>query len=364
MTDTTETPPVPPGGPGGQWQALHIFYAANPRPLLLQCVRPLVDGLKAEGLLEGYFFINYWLEGPHIRLRLKPAAEAATEEVRVRAQRAVGDFLRARPALYDVEASGFRAEMYNTLFGLEYREEEKGRYLGADGRMRLRDNNTCSFEPYEPEYGKYGGPAGVALAEWHFGHSSDLVIDALGTLNLHLRTVALGTAAQLMLVMAGSFLRDRDAVTEYVDAYHRFWHKSFAGTDLIGSEEYEKGYEAMPAGLGRRFGSVLEAIWQRETDRLPAFLRGWAAHCTESARRAADLAVRGELVFRPWDDSRDERVTDPAHALPRLLFPYMHMTNNRLHMTIRDEAYLSYVLGRALREEQAADPAAPSGGRG
>ena len=28
----------------------------------------------------------------------------------------------------------------------------------------------------------------------------------------------------------------------------------------------------------------------------------------------------------------------------------MHMTNNRLHVTITDEAYLSYMLGRALRE--------------
>ena len=29
------------------------------------------------------------------------------------------------------------------------------------------------------------------------------------------------------------------------------------------------------------------------------------------------------------------------------------MTNNRLHVTIRDEAYLSYVLGRVLREPAA-----------
>jgi hypothetical protein len=33
-----------------------------------------------------------------------------------------------------------------------------------------------------------------------------------------------------------------------------------------------------------------------------------------------------------------------------LLSPYLHMTNNRLTATVRDEAYLSYVLSRALRE--------------
>ena len=37
-------------------------------------------------------------------------------------------------------------------------------------------------------------------------------------------------------------------------------------------------------------------------------------------------------------------------ALVRVLSPYLHMTNNRFHVTIRDEAYLSYVMGRALRD--------------
>ncbi|CAM5695242.1 Lantibiotic biosynthesis protein OS=Streptomyces microflavus OX=1919 GN=Smic_30460 PE=4 SV=1 [Streptomyces microflavus] len=60
----------------GAWQATHVFYAANPRPFLLHCVRPLVAELEADGLLAGYFFINYWLEGPHVRLRLKPSSPA------------------------------------------------------------------------------------------------------------------------------------------------------------------------------------------------------------------------------------------------------------------------------------------------
>jgi Lantibiotic biosynthesis dehydratase C-term len=34
----------------------------------------------------------------------------------------------------------------------------------------------------------------------------------------------------------------------------------------------------------------------------------------------------------------------------RLLSPYMHMTNNRLGATLSDEAYLAYVLARALRD--------------
>ncbi|MFJ9030605.1 lantibiotic dehydratase C-terminal domain-containing protein [Streptomyces sp. NPDC102274] len=347
--------PVP--GPGAaDWQAVHIFYAANPQPLLVNCVRPLVADLTAGGLLAGHFFINYWLEGPHVRLRLKPVDATATPEVRRRAEEAISGFLRARPALYEVD-SGFLNEFYNTLFEIEFPEGDRGAFMNEDGRMNLRPNNSFSYEPYEPEYGKYGGPAGIELAEWHFAHSSDLVMDAFRTMNLHLRTVLLGTSAQLMMVMAGCFLREREELGEYLDRYYEFWHNAFPGTGFIGSKEYDKNYAAMAPGLGRRFEGIRRAVRTGELGSLPAFLRGWAEHCLELRTRAEELTVGGELVFRSWDGTRDERVTDPAVAIPLLLSPYMHMTNNRLHVTIRDEAYLSHVLGRVLREDTVTPPA-------
>lgn len=80
--------------PPGEWIALHVFYAASPQPMLVNCVRPLVDGLTADGLLAGHFFINYWLEGPHVRLRLRPARAEAAPEVKRRAEEALTAFLR------------------------------------------------------------------------------------------------------------------------------------------------------------------------------------------------------------------------------------------------------------------------------
>ncbi|KOV59016.1 MULTISPECIES: lantibiotic dehydratase C-terminal domain-containing protein [Streptomyces] len=343
----------------GAWQAIHIFYAANPQPMLVNCVGPLISGLDDDGLLAGHFFINYWLEGPHVRLRLRPVSEEATAEVRRRAETAIADFLRSRPALYEVD-SGFLNEFYNTLFEIEFPEGDRGDFMGDDGRMRLRPNNSQSYEPYEPEYGKYGGPAGVALAEWHFAHSSDLVIEAFATMNLHLRTVLLGTSAQLMMVMAGCFLPDDDELADYLESYYEFWHKAFPGTGFIGSTEYDRSYAEMAPRLGRRFAEIRRAVATDRLDRLPAFLRGWAEHCLELRKRAVALAEAGDLVFRSWDGTRDERVTDPAVALPLLLSPYMHMTNNRLHVTIRDEAYLSHVLGRVLRSGTAAAAEAAS----
>ncbi|MCZ4124577.1 lantibiotic dehydratase C-terminal domain-containing protein [Streptomyces sp. H39-S7] len=344
----TTPPPTAPG----PWQALHIFYAASPRPLLLECVKPLVEELTAEGLLSGHFFINYWLQGPHVRLRLQPSSAAATGQVRERAYTAVEAFLRRRPALYEVKA-GFLADLYNTLFELEYTEDQRERLMGSDGRMLLRDNNSASFEAYEPEYGKYGGSAGVALAEWHFEHSSDLVVESLRSMNLHLRTVLLGVSAQLMMVMSAVFLGEEEEIARFLEHYHAFWDGAFSDTNFTARKGYDRAYTDMGPELGRRFGEIRSAIARGTDHELPGFLRGWAAHCRELAGRVGELAVRGELEFQSWSGGEDFRVTDPVRALPILMSPYMHMTNNRMSVTIRDEAFLSYVLARALRESGA-----------
>jgi Lantibiotic biosynthesis dehydratase C-term len=336
----------------GDWQAFHIFYSANPRPLLLQCVEPLVKALTIENLLAGYFFINYWLEGPHLRLRLRPSSPEAGAPVRQRANQAIADFLRKRPALYEVPP-GFLDDLYSTFIELEYSKDQRARLMGPDGKMRLRKSNTFSLERYEPEYGKYGGPAGVGLAEWHFQRSSDLVIAAARTVNLHLRTVALGFAAQLMAVMSSCLIPDEDALAEFLESYRDYWNEASTGTATGAESDFADAYDTIGAPLAQRFQRIRAAVADGALDQLPGTQRAWAQHCLELRGRALDLTRRGELVFRSWAGNKDERITDPALTLPRLLSPYLHMTNNRLSLGIRDEAYLSYVLTRALREPNA-----------
>ena len=349
IPEAAATAVTDPATEPGQWQAIHVYYGAIRQAMLTTCVKPLIEGLRQDGLIDGYFFINYWLEGPHLRLRLKPCSASVTDEVVGRAQQAIAAFLRTRPALYEARSDMF-VELYSTLFDLEFTPEERSRYVGPDGRMLFRDNNTFSSEPYEPEYAKYGGVAGVALAEWHFQHSTDLVIDILRTMNVHLRTVVLGIAAQLMMVMSTTFLPDAATTAEYLQRYHDFWNSAFDSTTFVQPEGYDLAYQAMGTGVQARFSAVRSALALGATDRLPAFLRAWAEHCAELRSRVAALAEVGELSFTAWDGTGTEQTDDPAEAASRLLSPYMHMTNNRLGVTLADEAYLSHVLARALRE--------------
>lgn len=365
---TIETP-LRSSSQTGAWQAIHIFYASDPKPLLTECVAPLVADLRDRGLLAGYFFINYWLEGPHVRLRLRPVTHDATAAVCQIAEAAIGEFLARRPALYAVD-SDFLVSFYDDMFRLEYSEEERIARYGKDGKMPLRPNNTYHHIPYEPEYDKYGGPEGVALAEWHFEHSSDLVLDLIERTNLHLRTFTLGLATQLMMIMSATFLRDRGRIAAFMKRYHHFWYDWFQLAAPKRDSAYEDNYAEASDGLRRRFEEIFEAVTSGQGDQLTGFGRVWARHCAELRARVVAHAEQGRLLFPDPEEFasyqagsrpgvRREPVTDPDLALRVLLSPYMHMTNNRLGANVVDESYLSYLQFRMLGEDAGA-PAEPA----
>ncbi|WP_433497723.1 lantibiotic dehydratase C-terminal domain-containing protein [Sphaerimonospora sp. CA-214678] len=341
----------------GEWQAVHIFYSSDSKPLLTECVAPLVRDLRDRGLLARYFFINYWLEGPHVRLRLKPARPELTDEVRRSTEEAIEAFLKRRPALYEMDAESM-GEFYDEMFRLEYSEEERIARYGESGKMPFRLNNSYHYFAYEPEYRKYGGEEGVALAEWHFEHSSDLVLELVETTNVHLRTVMLGLATQLMMIMSATFLREQDEIAAFMDDYHHFWHDWFKLGNEQRDAQYESNLRESLPDLRRRFGEIHQAVTSAELNRLTTFGRAWAQHCADLRAKVVEYAESGKLLFPVRDVSGRrqfhgrgvvgyEPITDPEVALRILLSPYMHMTNNRLGASLVDESYLSYMLCRA-----------------
>jgi hypothetical protein len=355
--DIVDKPQVQPAPPPGEWQALHIFYSANSQPLLTDCVAPLVHDLRSRGLLEMYFFINYWMEGPHVRLRLKPAAEAAVPAVRTAAETAIQDFLSSRPALFDYDQDLLKVQ--DSLLVTEYPDEEERRRMYPGGRVPVQDNNTFHYRPYQPEYGRYGGPVGVALAERHFEFSSDLVIKLLQTTNVHIRPVLLGLAAQLMMISTSTFLRDTDFMVSFLERYHNYWSSSFGldywssspDTVIDGTALYRTCYDSMKDVLTTRFIDTHNTIQRGELDRLTGFRAIWARHWETLREQVLEVGTAGKLMFIKNGTSRAPKaISNPDPLLPHLLASYMHMTNNRLGLSIADEAYLSYVLACTLKD--------------
>ncbi|MGH3899768.1 MAG: thiopeptide-type bacteriocin biosynthesis protein [Pseudonocardiaceae bacterium] len=340
-----------------EWVALHAFYASDANPMIVDAVRPLVAELRRDQLINRWFFIKYWQEGPHVRVRLRPSCPELQDEVTARAIGALETFLQQRPALYDTSIDG-TDDMYKKMYIAEYGEEKWAQEYGVDGRMPLRPNNSVAVMRYEPEYDRYGGPVGMDIAECHFERSSDFVAKLLTTSNPHVRPVLLGLAAQLSLMTVYTFLRDDAAVRRFFERYRRFWETSYQEPSDGYHSSFDKSYAVTKATLCERINRIRDLVTGDRGQAVSQMEQTWLIQARELRERVLTAAQHGELSFPSADRHGQTMLEDPEALATVLLSSYIHMTNNRLGIAILDEIYLSYLVERALGPDaELAEPA-------
>jgi thiopeptide-type bacteriocin biosynthesis protein len=170
---------------GHRWLTAQLFYHGSLDLLLCELVLPLVRELRDGGLLERYFFLRYWLGGPHVRLRLLPV-DGAGADVRAAVVRDCDRFFATRPA-----PDGLTPDAYERLARNLARAEPDAETLA------LQPNNSVQFTDYRPERHKYGTGPALAAVERHFEQSSDLALDVVQSRTPMRRRQLLALAALL-----------------------------------------------------------------------------------------------------------------------------------------------------------------------
>lgn len=324
------------------WDSLHIFYNSDPYRLLTDCISPLVKTLTERGDLDSYFFIRYWENGPHVRLRFRPTSERLRDAVTSEITNALQGFLRQRPSMFKVP-SKFMHPAFQKQFIAEYSEEELYQKYGPEGHIPYRPNNSVAAIQYYPEHHRYGGPAGVAVAERYFQKSSDFVLEQLSGPNGSDFGVLLGHAFRFFLYWCQVFLNPEE-VPAFCQSYYRAW----LGAANVDKKDFE-------AGIARKF------------DRQRQSLHGALTHCTHVTQdpngESIDHRWVRELASIKRDvDALDLSLTEPAISdtisqvgrYHYLLPSYIHMHNNRLGLAVSDEPYVAYLALRLFQEQERA----------
>jgi|SRR5579863_1520390 len=337
------------------WMSIHIFYYGSPDALIVNCIAPLIEELRKRDLLHRYFFIKYWMEGPHVRLRLLPAGQDCEAEIQSITEQAITSYLKQRPALYQPDAKAL-SPFYKSLFIAEYGQAKWLEKYGEDGMISIRPNNSFAYIPYEPEYFRYGGIDGIELAEWHFDQSSDIIIELLREVNVRVPTILLGISIQLSLPLFYGFFADDQQVMDAFDNYIGFWQNNYSSSGNF--EAYNKKYQRMAPYLQQR---ILEIKRQMvtHTATLTPIEAAWKAHIHELHTRVDSfIADRSARLMDGWIDETGEsaidaplRNQDTKNVYHILLNSYIHMTNNRLGVTIPHEVYLAFLLKQALGDQ-------------
>lgn len=335
------------------WMAGHLHFSGNPNPMLYELVGPFLKAARRDGLIDGFFFIRYWTEGQHIRVRMRPTEGVDRRELQADFERATHEFLARRPFL--LPAMQLESpEALKTTFLAEYPESKWNDLYGANGTMPLHEPNQLLWTQYEPEFGRYGGIHGMTLSERHFESSSNLIFTLLETSNLHIRSITLGAAAQVMTSMMLALLGSVPATLAFLENYERRWRTGWGGLYAPRAASFEEAFRTQADTIVPRVESIAHATQSALNDPTRpdrSYLESWARECRSVRREIEELASAGLLTFpRQRDSELWDFQPDPEIATRGLAFSYVHMMNNRLGVPIVDEIYLSYLLRRAIEE--------------
>jgi thiopeptide-type bacteriocin biosynthesis protein len=325
------------------WIAAHIFYYAHADGLLTECVSPLVEQMRNQGLVRRFFFIRYWENGPHIRLRLSPASPENEAEIKALVEERCHEYFQRRPALFefDIEET---APRYRAMYEMEYGKEAYVAKYGEEP-MPFYPSNSVQYLPYEQEFVRYAGPHGMDFSEGHFDVSSRLVLDTVRNCNLHVRSVLLGNSFQMILLLSNSVwqtdARVRDFLESYVAMWTGFQEKGLRPQQML--DLYDRKYDGLSDRLKKRVLHV-KSLFADQAAATP-IERAWLDHGREILAGITELWEQEKLELP--EDSRDL-----DGALRYLMRSYIHMTNNRLGTTVQDEIYLCH-LGKKVLESLA-----------
>jgi len=308
------------------WLSAHLFLnddgaraVAPGDRVILGVVAPLARHCLREGWIRRFFFLRYHHLGLHIRVRLQGTPEVLQQQV--------------RPAL----------ERAARLDG-QVRVDE----IGPLHPSTHPDILHLRWMSYEPEVQRYAGIDGMRPTERLFHASSELVLALLppGELELPVRRARALLAATTLL---HAMCEDRAHAAELAEAYSGY------ALDIIrqGMHASETGTEpdctaAFDAGLERQVGTLappVRSLWAglEAGAEVGAPLDAYHAATLEIRRELAALHKAGLLAGPGLDAAASWR-----RLIEVLLPSHLHVTSNRLGLSILDESYVGHLAARLL----------------
>lgn len=317
------------------WRALHVYYHAGQEDLLVDCLGPVVESCRSQGL-AGWFFLRYWEGGPHLRFRLR-APDEAMDDILESARHRLEQYLEENPSRSN-RPPGRLAASQRELARLEGREELED---------ELVSDNTVLDQPYEPELGKYGGEMGVAVAERIFEASSDITIRWLSSTPETKAGPRLGPAFGMLLAgLVGTGMNEGE-MAGFLAHYCRFWSRY---VDEASAARWPAKLEVQEQTLARHAAAVLSRRWEDGSPTGEALNR-WAAAIQSgmsSLEKDAD-EILPAVKMLGGDAS-------PRRRQRFVLSNYLHTHNNRLGVLPAHEAYLAYLGHHILSRLAGTDP--------
>lgn len=279
-----------------EWKAIHFFIHDNTfhNKFLVEYLKPVVESLEKENLLERYFYIVYWQGGNHIRFRYR---SPEPEKVEKQVSAAYEKFLLVYETGYVLDEDTYYEMNRNNKENVE--------------DITIVPDKTRREYAYEPEYDRYGGPESMGYCENIFALSSKYTLQIRQQAGSSLMKRIIGSLDLFTLAIKGVHDKKR-----FLTLYRRYW-SDFApdnGRTLFSvkelAEKYKERYRKLMTGKA-------------------SFYEDWEKGFTEEMNKACNCQTAYKDV-------------DTAYNM--ILASQIHMTNNRLGLIPQLEAQLAEIL--------------------
>jgi hypothetical protein len=333
-------------GASDEWLSVYLFCNEPFEPMLTGLVKPAIEEIMARRWATMSFFIRYWEDGPHIRLRFK-----------------------GQPDLLEKEVKPYLLQCTQTYFAHQQPAQSQQGTEEQSFTAGKTPPGTIQFMHYEPEIERYGGPQAVLVSEKHFEASSRAVLSILSGCEGWNYQTALGYIMQLHIAFAHAAGMDLAETAAFFDAFCAAWTpaiylpKGAQLRDLGGmsptefyarwaetTQAFQESYHKQRSVLVPFIQQVWEALTEQEE-----FEDEWMNQWIRDVRQTNELLeqVRAVdcLLLPSWYVFNPAVIADIEQAKRWTVFEsYVHMTNNRLGIVNRDEGYVGYLMKTICRE--------------
>lgn len=288
------------------WLSVHLFYTKFDF-LLINGIKPFIDDLKRQKKIESYFFIRYWENGPHIRLRLKIS-------------------------LHNKERIKTEINDYFSEFFITYPSERS--YNPANNFP----NNSVQYIEYIPEIDRYGGEYAILEAEKHFEQSSNAVLELMaeGSWSFNIAQAKVLQLHILFLEAINISQQNKNLMLDRMakSPWRNRAQKIVGEIDMI-DNVLERQYNKNKNALKNMFLQLKELTnSENEMINYP-ILNQFYKDIKKTDQKLNELARSKKIEFTV-SDSELQRIN---------LYPsYLHMLNNRMGLKNHDEIYMSFIM--------------------
>lgn len=293
----------------------HCWHAYLPHSQVNDFLIALLAQQRSRIEAHDVFFLRYWQGGPHVRVRFRLEAAEAAE---VSSQ--LADLM---PAFSQQDKSEYTDQV---------EAQEHLARLEKEIVAAPRPPGTIEAQSYVPEYAKYGGTVGVAIAEDLFCSGTCAVLELLAATEGR-PFDPLGAGMGLTVEeLAGAGL-DRGELVPFLRRYAELWMR------------YAPWFAEVQ----------LEPVWKSVEEPVMALLAR-SAELSPDVGETFAIATKAFGQAAGTDETRLDTMLDGA-AFGSVLSNYIHTNNNRLGLRPDQEILVALLLARALE----ARPAHPAG---